>query len=80
MAKYRKHNWQKYFKEFEQANLTQTEFYKLHDLNSKHFSQKLAQHKASNNTAFAKVSITPEVGRSWDRHPYAIEIIIYQPK
>jgi len=60
MAKYRKHNWQKYFKEFEQANLTQTEFCKQHDLNPKYFSQKLAQHKASNNTAFAKVSITPE--------------------
>ena len=60
MATYRKYNWQEYFKEFEQANLTQTEFCKLHDLNPKYFSQKLAQHKASNNTAFAKVSITPE--------------------
>ena len=46
MATYRKYNWQEYFKEFEQANLTQTEFCKQHGLNAKYFSQKLAQHKA----------------------------------
>ena len=56
MAKYRKHNWQEYFKAFERADLTQTEFCKQHDLNPKYFSQKLAQHKAG-STAFAKVSI-----------------------
>lgn len=56
MAKYRKHNWQEYFKAFERADLTQTEFCKQHDLNAKYFSQKLAQHKAG-STAFAKVSI-----------------------
>ena len=60
MATYRKHDWQEYFKAFEQADLTQTEFCKQHDLNPKYFSQKLARHKASNNTAFAKVSVTPE--------------------
>ena len=60
MATYRKYNWQEYFQEFEQANLTQAEFCKQHALNPKYFSQKLAQHKTSNNTAFAKVSFTPE--------------------
>ena len=60
MATYRKHDWQEYFKTFEQADLTQAEFCKQHDLNPKYFSQKLAQHKASNNTAFTKVSVTPE--------------------
>ena len=58
MAKYRKHPWQEYFNAFEQANLTQTEFCKQHDLNPKYFSQKLAQHKAR-NSAFTKVSVEP---------------------
>ena len=58
MAKYRKHNWQEHFKAFEQANLTQTEFCKLHDLNPKYFSQKLAQHKIG-NTAFTKAIVKP---------------------
>jgi hypothetical protein len=58
MAKYRKHPWQEYFKAFEQANLTQTEFCKQHDLNPKYFSQKLAQHKMR-NSAFTKVSVEP---------------------
>lgn len=56
MTKYRKHNWQEYFKAFDQANLTQTKFCKQHDLNPKYFSQKLAQYKAG-NTAFTKVSV-----------------------
>lgn len=60
MTTYRKYNWQEYFKEFEKSNLSQAEFCKQNDLNPKYFSQKLTQHKASNNTAFAKVSITSE--------------------
>lgn len=58
MAKYRKHPWQEYFNAFEQANLTQTEFCKQHDLNPKYFSQKLSQHKMRNG-AFNKVSFEP---------------------
>ena len=56
MTKYRKHNWQEYFKAFEQSDLTQTAFCKLHEINPKYFSQKLAQHKAG-NTAFTKAII-----------------------
>lgn len=69
MKSYRKYDWPNLLKEFEQSDLTQTQFCLNKDINPKYFSQKRKAAKAPEDTGFAKVnvqapsSIILEVGR-----------------
>lgn len=59
MTTHRKYNWPQIFVDFDQSNLTQTEFCQQQNLNAKYFNLKLSKRKAASDSGFSKVSVQP---------------------
>ncbi|WP_185231924.1 IS66 family insertion sequence element accessory protein TnpA [Teredinibacter franksiae] len=57
---YQKYNWPEIFEKFDSSGLSQTEFCKQHNLNTKYFNLKLSKRKAQDGGAFAKAIVQLE--------------------